>query len=325
MTFGGFFYTYMMGSWHSTTLYMQLVSFLLIISFSHYLRKFINFHHLFDKKISVKTISTLVIVTFLMALSLKFILSLFMVYAWQMMTWKQYKVSILLSSSLQLWVVIIVWTLFYYIIKIIRRNRQAEIEKWQLQSALKESELLSLKAQLNPHFIFNCLNNIRAIAIDDGDKTRQMITHLSEILKSTFQFNKQKLVPVQQELDYINNYLLLESIQLEERLEYAIDIKTQLDSWEIPPMSIQLLVENAIKHGIMLLEEGGCILIKLFLKKKDLIIEVSNDGNVKNTQTKGIGLENLQKRIKLLLPKGSYFSLNQTPDNKVLAQLVIKP
>jgi sensor histidine kinase YesM len=325
MVFGGAFYTYMIGTWHMTTAYMQLVSFVLIVFACYWLRQFIAKQGLLKRATHFKTISMLLISTFVVALLVKFILSLFMVLAFKMMTWQQYSVKILMASSIQLWLAVIAWTLAYFILKNIQQSRLVEIEKWQLQTALKEAELYALKAQLNPHFIFNCLNNIRAIAIDDGEKTRQMITYLSEILKSSFQFNKQKLVSLEKEIEYLRNYLLLESIQLEERLNYRIKINTQIKPWNVPPMSLQLLVENAIKHGIMLLENGGEITVIIYQQDENLVIDVINDGKLINNNSNGIGLSNLKERIRLLLPKGSFFTLSAMSQNKVKAQLLITP
>lgn len=258
-----------------------------------------------------------------MALITQILVSLLMMYALHIMTWEQYNFSILAITTVQVWVSIIGWTLIYFVIKHKQKNRAQEIEKWQLQTALKDAELQALKSQLNPHFIFNCLNNIRALAIDDGKKTRQMITHLSEILKFMFQFNQQKLVTLEQEVNYVRNYLILESIQFDDRLTSQITMQDGLESWQIPPMSIQLLVENAIKHGIMQLENGGEILINIYEKERKLFIDVINDGQLLESKEKGIGLKNLQKRLSMLVSENSLLTLEQISEVKVKAQLVL--
>ena len=321
---GGLFYSYIQGYISINSVYIQLIGLILILLCSYYLRRLIQAKQLINQPFKLKTISLLLLVTLIIALSVKFIVSLFMLYCMHMMTWETYSVKILAASSLQLWIALIGWSLIYFIVKIIQGNRKVVIEKFQLQAALKEAELLSLKSQLNPHFIFNCLNNIRAIAIDDGEKTRKMLTHLAEILKINFKFNQQELINLEQEIDYIHNYLLLESIQLEQRLVYSINNDAPLEHWKIPPMSIQLLVENAIKHGIMLLENGGTIDIKIYQKNNDLIIDVINDGKLTNTTQTGIGLSNLRKRIELLLNKGSCITLSQIEPHKVRARMLVK-
>jgi len=324
--FGGIFFSMMQGGLNLNTLYMQSFSFILLVFGCNLLRKLIKSKGLITSISSINTIFALIGATLLLAFVMQFLVSLFMMYVLHMMDWKTYSVRILAISTVQVWISIIGWTLVYFVIKHRQKMRLQEIEKWQLQTALKEAELQSLKSQLNPHFIFNCLNNIRALAIDDGEKTRQMITHLSEILKFMFQFNQQKLVSLEQENNYVHNYLILESIQLDDRLTSSINIEDGLENWQIPPMSIQLLVENAIKHGIMQLENGGEISIKVYGNNQQLYIDVINDGMLLNDNKNGIGLKNLQKRLSMLISEQSTLTLKQTNDNKVKAQLMlIKP
>jgi sensor histidine kinase YesM len=319
--FGGIFFTVMQGAFNLNSLYMQIFSFFLLIFGCNLLRKMIKSNELIKSFSPVKTILVLFGATFLLAFVTQILVSLFMMYVLHIMNWQTYNINILAVSTVQVWISIIGWTLVYFVMKHRQKNRAQEIEKWQLQTALKEAELQSLKSQLNPHFIFNCLNNIRALAIDDGEKTRKMITHLSEILKFMFQFNQQKLVSLEQEINYVRNYLVLESIQLDDRLTIQINTEKGLDSWQIPPMSIQLLVENAIKHGIMQLENGGEISINIYQNNKKLFIDVINDGQLLNLNNKGIGLDNLRKRLSMLISEHCTLTLEPLNDNKVKAQI----
>jgi len=323
LSLSGIFYSLMQGGFHINTLYLQSFSFVLLTIGCFILRQLIKTKGLVNSIASVKSILLLLITTFTLALVCQFLVSLVMMYALNIMNWQTYSFGILAITTFQTWMSIIAWTLIYFIIKHKQKSRQQEIEKWQLESALKEAELQSLKTQLNPHFIFNCLNNIRALAINDGKKTREMITHLSEILKFMFQFNQQKLVTLEQEINYVKNYLILESIQLDDRLKNHIVCKKGLKCWKIPPMSIQLLVENAIKHGIMHLENGGEILINISGDRQKLCIDVINEGQLTYKNNKGIGLENLKKRLALLVSEQSTVNLEQMADNKVKAQLVL--
>lgn len=324
--FGGIFFSLMQGGLNLNTLYIQVFSFFIFIIGCGLLRHLIKTNNLINSISSIKTIIKLLGATLLLAFVTQFLVSLLMMYALHIMNWQTYSFSILAITTVQAWISIIGWTLVYFVIKHKQKNRFQEIEKWRLQSALKEAELQSLKSQLNPHFIFNCLNNIRALAIDDGEKTRQMITHLSEILKFMFQFNQQKLVDIEQEINCVRNYLILESIQLDDRLTSKINIEEGLENWQIPPLSIQLLVENAIKHGIMQLERGGEININVYSKNEKLFIDVINDGVLLNSNNKGIGLGNLQKRLSLLISVNSTLTLQQLNEKKVIAQItLIKP
>ena len=326
LLFGGIFFSMMQGGLSLNTLYMQSFSFVLLVFGCYFLRQLIKSKELLNSVSSIRTILLLLSATLFLAFLTQFLVSMLMMYGLHIMNWQQYSFSILAVTTVQVWVSIIGWTLVYFVIKHRQKNRLQEIEKWQLKTALKEAELQSLKSQLNPHFIFNCLNNIRALAIDDGIKTREMITHLSEILKFMFQFNQQKLVSLEQEVNYVRNYLILESIQLDDRLISKINAEESLETWQIPPMSIQLLVENAIKHGIMQLENGGEISVNVYGNHKKLCIDVINDGRLSDDNEKGIGLENLQKRLSLLISEQSILTLQQINDKKVKAQLIlVKP
>ena len=119
-----------------------------------------------------------------------------------------------------------------------------------MKTSVKEAQLLALKSQVNPHFIFNSLNNIRSLVVENPEKAREMITHLSALLRYSIQFNNEERVTLEEEIVIVNNYLNLESIQLEDRLTYKIDVDEGVNNLLIPPMSIQMLTENAIKHGI---------------------------------------------------------------------------
>ncbi|MFK8011389.1 MAG: sensor histidine kinase [Marinicellaceae bacterium] len=319
----GIFFSIMQGGFHLNTFYLQSFSFILLIVGCYFLRQLIKSKSLLNSIGSIHTILLLLASTLFIAVICQFLVSMFMMYVLNIMNWQTYSFSILAITIFQSWISIIGWTLIYFIIKHKQKNRLQEIEKWQLETALKEAELQSLKTQLNPHFIFNCLNNIRALAIDDGQKTREMITHLSEILKFMFQFNLQKLVTLDQEINYVKNYLTLESIQFDDRLKSQVNSEANLGQWKIPPMSIQLLVENAIKHGIMHLEKGGEIIINISGNEAKLYIDVINEGQISLTNKKGIGLENLRKRLAMLISAQSTVRLEQLPKNRVKAQLVL--
>lgn len=223
-----------------------------------------------------------------------------------------------------IYIVLILWASLYFSIKFLQRNRKTEVEKLELKAALQEAELMVLKNQINPHFLFNALNNIRSLILVEPDKARQMVTHISDLLRYSIQFNASEKVKLSEEIEIVRDYLELESIQFDERLSYAFEIDPQTEKLAIPPMAIQLLVENAIKHGLSTRKEGGKILIKASRQEKQLIIEVLNSGQLTQTSRReGIGLNNLVERMKILFGSFAEFRLENMNPDQVRATLKI--
>jgi LytS/YehU family sensor histidine kinase len=214
----------------------------------------------------------------------------------------------------------ILWLLIYFGINVFKNYKQSEIEKWKLQAIVKDAELIALKAQINPHFIFNSLNNIRSLIIEDAEKARQMIIHLSDLLRYSIQFTNQEKVTIENEMAVVKDYLELESIQFEERLHYDIRVDRKALEIKIPPMSIQLLVENAIKHGISTLPKGGEISISVNYSTEGLEVAVENTGELQETSNgTGIGIKNANERLKLLFGEQVKFRLENVNGSKVKA------
>ncbi len=216
------------------------------------------------------------------------------------------------------------WATIYFAFQFIQRNRRNEIDKLELKSALQEAELAILKNQVNPHFLFNALNNIRSLILSDPEKARKMITHISELLRYSIQFNASEKVPLSQEMEIVKDYLQLESVQFNDRLSYDFQIDEDTLQVKIPPMAIQLLVENAIKHGISQLATGGNIHIAASMKSDHLSIEVTNTGQLqKKGKREGIGLKNLIERLQILFGQFADLKLENSGQQTVTASLKI--
>lgn len=213
---------------------------------------------------------------------------------------ENFSITVFFLFSFQTFVYFSLWTAVYLIIYFFRNYKKEEVEKWQLETAVKDAELIALKAQINPHFLFNALNNIRALILEDPMKARDMVSHISELLRYSIQFNDNEKVTIEEELEIVNKYLELESIHYENRLHYEILTNEQLNKCKIPPMLIQLMAENAVKHGISQVKNGGDILISVDKEDKYLVLEVSNTGKLKKNLGNGIGLRNATERIKIL-------------------------
>lgn len=231
---------------------------------------------------------------------------------------------IIISTFINALVYLFMWFVSYRIIKMTQRFRKNKEERLKLEATLKESELNTLKGQINPHFMFNSLNNIRGLMLEDVDKSREMITRLSDMLRYSLTQNKIDLITLKDEVEMVNNYIALSKIQFEGRLDYTANIEPNLLFQEIPPMIIQMLIENAIKHGISNLIEGGKINLDINSVDKQFIIRVSNSGQLNTTKnTTKVGLENIKKRLYLMYKNKATFNL--TEGNKTVIATIKLP
>ena len=220
--------------------------------------------------------------------------------------WKDYKESIgdYLLQSLDTFRFIMPWFIFYHGIKFAELAVQNERDKLEAQMQLKIAELENLKSQLNPHFLFNALNSIRSLTLTDPLMARDATTKLSDLLRIALTYKDLHDIPFEEELNLVKDYLSLEKIRFEDRLNYSFNVSKGLLKALVPPMSLQLLTENAVKHGISKDKMGGEVFIFAYKVEEHLIFGVRNTGNLQNNKAdkskrKGIGLENLKRRLEL--------------------------
>ena len=147
--------------------------------------------------------------------------------------------------------------------------------------------------------------------LENHMKARDMVSHLSELLRYSIQFNDNEKVTVGEELEIVEKYLELETIHYEDRLKFEILLSKELKKCKIPPMIIQLMAENAVKHGISQEKNGGNIQIYIEKTEDDLQISVSNTGQLKEDKNKGIGLRNATERIRILFEREPNLVLSQ--------------
>jgi LytS/YehU family sensor histidine kinase len=198
-------------------------------------------------------------------------------------------------------VVFCLWNVIYFGFKHFLNYRKTEVNSLRYLAASKDSELSSLKAQLNPHFMFNSMNSIRALVDENPVKAKEAITQLSGILRNTLLMNKSKQIVLSEEIDLVKDYLNLEKIRYEERLIFEFKIEKEILNSKIPPFIIQSQVENAIKHGISKIPGNGKIIIEAFKLGSFLKIKVSNTGKIINeTPLTGVGFKNSIQRLSLL-------------------------
>mgnify|MGYP000449805129 CR=1 FL=1 len=216
-----------------------------------------------------------------------------------------------------------VWISIYILWHYIEFTNKEEIKKVKLETLIKELELKTIKSQINPHFIFNALNSIRALVDEDPERARKAITELSNILRSSIQVDKVEITSLKKELDIVKDYLSLEYIRFADRLKIEYDIDPSTISYALPPMMLQTLVENAIKHGLS--KQPGDCLIKIISKIEEgkLVLKVQNTGLLKAAEQAGFGLQSTRDRLNILYRGEAEFDIFQCQPNQVTAKLII--
>ena len=220
--------------------------------------------------------------------------------------------------------IILTWTAIYFVWHYVEAGRKSEVDKVRLESLVKELELKTIKSHINPHFIFNALNSIRALVDENPQRARTAITELSNILRSSMQAEKVEMAPFERELNIVKDYLALEQIRFEDRLkvEYEIDDDT-LDQ-PVPPMMLQTLVENAIKHGISKHVHGGIIKIISEFNDNHHELIVRNSGKLNGHHNEeGFGIISTQNRLNLLYGVKANFALKDINGDMVEAKVII--
>ena len=216
-----------------------------------------------------------------------------------------------------------IWLFVYITLNIYHQLKNVQLKQATLESNLKESQLNTLKGQINPHFIFNSLNNIRGLILEDTKKSREMITRLSEMLRYSLTKNETDAIALEDELEMVDNYIAISKIQMEDRLQFDKNIEVNPYGIKIPPMIIQMLVENAAKHGIANLKNGGVISLNIKQEQKKLFIEVSNSGKLSiDSNSTQLGLKNIKQRLELLYKGNAHFNLAEK-NNQVVATIQI--
>jgi len=220
---------------------------------------------------------------------------------------------------------IVVWLLFYHVAKYFMLKNKAEVAVLETTLELQDTRLNVLRLQLNPHFLFNALNSIRSLIVYDSEQAREATTRLSQLLRHTLNYEQQDFIPVKQEIHIVKDYLMLEKIRFDERLDYTIDIPKSAEELQVPASLILTLVENAIKHGIGNSIKGGMINIAIALQEKTICIQVSNTGQLthKVNNAGGIGIQNIKKRLELYYANRAIFNIENKDEQTVLATVQI--
>jgi two-component system, LytTR family, sensor histidine kinase AlgZ len=211
------------------------------------------------------------------------------------------------------------WTILYVAITSTRSALQGRL-------ALREAELRALEGQVNPHFLFNCLNTIRGMISENPAQAQDMITRLANIFRYNLQQHREHTVPLSQEIEIVSDYLALEAIRFEDRLRVSITIDPAAANAAVPGMLLQTLVENALKHGLAKLPDGGEVSICASIVKDELMLRVENTGSIVEAGVAQngtrVGLKNARERLRLLYGDRASLSLTNG-DGRVAATVLI--
>jgi two-component system, LytTR family, sensor kinase len=239
-----------------------------------------------------------------------------------------FTIEVLFGNIVAFGLIILVWNALYFGVNGLLNWQMLAKDKVELEHALKEAKLNSLIGQINPHFLFNSLNNIRALILEDGEKARDAIAKLSNLLRQTLTTDFNQSISLTKELKTVTNFIEIVRIQLEDRLDYQQTIDLDPEQVLLPPMTVQMLIENAVKHGISEVRGGGVLKCRIYLERDNVIIEVTNPGNLnhdsieKQANSTGLGVKNIQQRLMLLFGDRAEFSLTEH-NNLVTAKLAI--
>ena len=208
------------------------------------------------------------------------------------------------------------WVLTYTAFHYVEENRNVEIEKILLKTSIRETEAKVLRSQLNPHFVFNALNSIRALVYENPVKAQQSITQLSNLLRNSLLADRRKTVELREEIKTVEDYLALEKVRYEDRLTSSIELDSRTLFWQVPPMMLQTLVENGIKHGVSTAIGGGFVEVRSSIEADKLHIFIRNTGVLGDREASGgYGLANTAQRLELLYGPEAHFEIFQEDTN----------
>jgi len=223
------------------------------------------------------------------------------------------------------------WFVVYFAFHYRERVRAAEAEKWRLALAARDAdlaarnaELSAMRSQLHPHFLFNSLNGVRGLISVDPDRAQHAVTALSELLRFTLRLSERRTTPLSEELAVVGHYLALEQVRFGHRLAYEIMAHPDTHGCQVPPMIVQTLVENAVKHGIAHSTRGGSVEVDAFAEGPKVLVRVTNPGKLQDeASSSGIGLANARERLRLLFGDQARLELRAAGEERVVAELVI--
>lgn len=215
-------------------------------------------------------------------------------------SWKTSTPGVLLATSFNWMFTLALWVAIYVGVRSFLRWRDSEIRRLQLEVLARDAQLDALNAQIQPHFLFNALNVLRAMIPEDPALARDLVTELSELMRYALMAGRRERVPLAEELAVCESYLKIESARFEDRLRWTIRADDDVRRTLLPPMLLQMLVENAVKHGVAAELEGGEVTVSAETTDGVVRITVINPGRLGGRGGTRIGLANAADRLRLL-------------------------
>jgi two-component system sensor histidine kinase AlgZ len=188
---------------------------------------------------------------------------------------------------------------FHYVLLAEQASREAQERALQARVLARDAELKALRAQVNPHFLFNCLHSVSALTSSDAGKAREMCILLADFLRTTLRLGGKETITLEEELALVRGYLAIEKVRFGARLHMEEDVEQKTMGVLIPPLLLQPLVENAIRHGIANLPEGGVIRLSALQRDNgvSILVENSFDPETPAPLKTGLGLDNIRQRL----------------------------
>ena len=202
----------------------------------------------------------------------------------------------------------------HYLLLAYDESRQAQERSLELRVLAREAELAAYKSQIDPHFLFNCLNSISSLCGSEPQAARRMAILLGEFLRASLRLADRELIPLSEEIELARGYLTIERTRFGERLEVATDIAAEVSDFPVPSLLLQPLLENAIKHGLSHLVDGGVLTLAAYRDGDRLRIVISNpvDPDSDSADGEGIGLTNVIGRLELLYRGNAQLEVHRT-------------
>jgi two-component system, LytTR family, sensor histidine kinase AlgZ len=206
---------------------------------------------------------------------------------------------------------------FFYVLIAIEASRMAEARVLETSVLARDAELKALKAQVNPHFLFNSLNSISALTSIDPSRAQEMCILLAEFLRMTLGLGEKTAVTLQEEMELLRRFLAIEKVRFGARLEVDAQIDAPAVACLVPPLILQPLVENAIIHGVANLPQGGTVRLRAQCRESQLHISIENSFDPESTPSRkgGMGLKNVRARIEARYPKQGSVRANAEEDS----------
>ena len=237
---------------------------------------------------------------------------LFVVFVLRAFTWAEATALSFVFYVVQSSILLMLWQLIYFGVHALARSRRAELDALTSLAAMQSAELRALRTQLNPHFLFNALNTVRALISEDPARAQEAVTRLSALLRYALAAGETQIVSLEKELEVVQDYLALEVLRFEERLQVQLDVPASCLSAQVPVLLLQTLVENAVKHGIARCPAGGAVIVTARKQNGVLSIEVTNPSpqTPVSAESTGLGLVNTRERLRLLFGEHAQVELS---------------